>query len=214
MAGRKTPHATAADTSAAVDACIAKLVHPHKDAVVLLRETILAADPSIAEGVKWNAPSFRTHEYFATMHLRAKTGLSLILHLGAKTRALPAGGLAIDDPDGLLAWLGRDRAQVAFADAADVRKRTRAAVAAPPVDRVRLNRLPARASAAAGGKHHRVDAPQQARAMTPPFHPRRTTGIGAGHGFSATLCARSSRMVPDACPSPRRCSSPSPPTCC
>jgi hypothetical protein len=129
MATKKTPtsrHSTSTDTTAAIDALVAKLEHPHKDAIVLLRKAILASDPAIAEGVKWNAPSFRTHEYFATMHLRAKTGLSLILHLGAKARALPAGGLAIDDPDSLLAWLGKDRAQVAFADAADVRKRTRA----------------------------------------------------------------------------------------
>ena len=110
-------------TSAAVDALMAGLVHPHKDAIESLRRCILAADPSIAEGVKWNAPSFRTHEYFATVHLRAKTGIALILHLGAKARALPTGRLAIDDPDAMLHWLAPDRAQLLFADADDVRRR-------------------------------------------------------------------------------------------
>ncbi len=36
----------------------------------------------------------------------------MILHLGAKARALPEGGIAVDDPEGLLKWLGQDRAMV------------------------------------------------------------------------------------------------------
>ncbi|TYT26428.1 DUF1801 domain-containing protein [Luteimonas viscosa] len=122
---RSTPtrHATAADTRAAVDALMATLAHPYKPGIEALREAILAVDPAIAEGVKWNAPSFRTGEYFATFHLRAKTGIVLILHLGAKARVLPGDGLAIDDPEGLLAWLGKDRAQVVFAYDADARRR-------------------------------------------------------------------------------------------
>ena len=118
-----TRHATAADTSAAVDALMARLEHPHKAGIEALRRAILAVDPAVAEGVKWNAPSFRTHEYFATFHLRAKRGIVLILHLGAKARELPADGLRIDDPNDLLAWLGRDRAQVAFDDDAGARAR-------------------------------------------------------------------------------------------
>lgn len=102
---------------------MARLAHPHKAAIEALRAVILATDTSIAEGVKWNAPSFRTHEYFATVHLRGTPGIHLILHLGARARTLPAGGLSIDDPDGLLHWLAPDRAQVAFADEADVRRR-------------------------------------------------------------------------------------------
>jgi hypothetical protein len=120
MATTKTRHATAADTSAAVDAFMAALDDPRKLQVQALREAILAVDPAVAEGIKWNAPSFRTHEYFATFHLRGKPGLMLILHLGAKARALPEGGLGIDDPERLLTWLGKDRAQVVFADATAV----------------------------------------------------------------------------------------------
>jgi hypothetical protein len=102
----------AADTTKAVDDFMAKLDHPHKRDIETLRKLVLAVDPSIGEGVKWNAPSFRTTEYFATTHLRARTGIGVILHLGAKARALPKGGLAIDDPEGLLKWLGPDRAMV------------------------------------------------------------------------------------------------------
>ena len=125
MATEKAPtrHAGAADTRAAVDALMARLAHPHADAVEALRRAVLAVDPAIAEGVKWNAPSFRTHEYFATVRLRATAGIGLILHLGARARALPPGGLAIADPAGLLRWLAADRALVPFADADDVRRR-------------------------------------------------------------------------------------------
>lgn len=119
-----TRHAGAADTSAAVDALMATLQHPHKSGIEALRKAILAADPAIAEGVKWNAPSFRTDTYFATVHLRAKQGIALILHLGAKARALPAGGLGIDDAEGRLQWLAKDRAMIVFTDAKTVREDT------------------------------------------------------------------------------------------
>lgn len=110
-----TAHRTAADTPEAVDAFMTSLDHPRKADIERLREIVLGADPSVAEGIKWNAPSWRTGEYFATTHLRAKCGLALILHLGAKVRELPAGGVVIDDPAGLLHWLGKDRASIDFA---------------------------------------------------------------------------------------------------
>jgi hypothetical protein len=113
------PKPTPADTAQAVDRFMAALEHPHKPEIEALRQGICAVDPSIAEGVKWNAPSWRTTDYFATTHLHAKTGFGLILHLGAKARDMPDGRLAIADPGGLLKWLGKDRAQVGFASAAD-----------------------------------------------------------------------------------------------
>ncbi|MCX7564572.1 DUF1801 domain-containing protein [Xanthomonadaceae bacterium XH05] len=114
------PHDTRNDTSEAVDALMAGLTHPHHAGIQALRRCLAAADPSIREGVKWNAPSWRTHEYFATTHLRSKQGFGLILHRGAKVKALPEGGLAIADPQGLLKWLAADRAMVEFSDEADL----------------------------------------------------------------------------------------------
>jgi hypothetical protein len=102
------------------------LEHPFKAEINKLRRAILAADPSVAEGIKWNSPSFRTSEYFATTNLRAKAGIGLILHLGAKVRELPGGGIKIDDPDGLLKWLGKDRAMVEFATRKELEQKTRA----------------------------------------------------------------------------------------
>lgn len=113
-------------TEPSVDDFLATLDHPHKDAVVALRKLILAADPAVSDGVKWNAPSYKTSEFFATTHLRAKTGVGIVLHRGAKARALPAGGMGVDDPQDLLRWLDADRAIVEFADAADVKAKAKA----------------------------------------------------------------------------------------
>lgn len=114
------PTKRSASASESVDAFLAALDHPFKPEVLALRQIILGADPGIAEGIKWNAPSFRTSEYFATMHLRAKDGVQVILHLGAKTRDTSTSGVAIDDPESLLEWLAKDRASVKFRELKDV----------------------------------------------------------------------------------------------
>lgn len=51
----------------------------------------------------------------------AKRGIGLVLHLGAKVRD-PAG-MAIDDPEHLLGWLGPDRAMPTFTDRAELEAR-------------------------------------------------------------------------------------------
>lgn len=112
-------HTTPADTTEAVDALLKTLTHPHKTELQALRAGILEADPTIEEGVKWNSPSFRTHEYFATLNLRKKDGLSVILHLGAKVRGKDAPEIKVEDPTKLLKWLAPDRALVRFADKND-----------------------------------------------------------------------------------------------
>jgi hypothetical protein len=116
-------HQTAADSTAAVDELMNGLVHPQKATIEALREVMLSTDPSMREGVKWNAPSFRTGEYFATVHLRAKAGVVVILHFGAKAREVAAGKATIADPDGLLTWLAKDRASVTFADGVDLARK-------------------------------------------------------------------------------------------
>lgn len=109
----------AADTTEAVDQFMAKLDHPHKDAVQMIRRIMREADPAIAEGVKWNAPSFRTTGYFATTQLRTKDGIGIVMHLGAKVREVPA--FQLEDPQGLLKWLAKDRALMSFAGIEDVK---------------------------------------------------------------------------------------------
>jgi hypothetical protein len=111
-----------------VETFLASLEHPFKQEILALRRMILGADPSIAEGIKWNAPSFRTSEYFATFQLRAKDGVQVILHLGAKKRDTATTGIGVADPEGLLEWLAKDRASVRFQDLKDIDARRAAFV--------------------------------------------------------------------------------------
>lgn len=102
---------TKAKPPASVDALMAALDHPLKRELESVRRAILAASPKIEDGVKWNAPSFHIGgAYFATLNLRAKDEVQVILHLGAKTRP-DLEPFTIADPSRLLIWLAPDRAQ-------------------------------------------------------------------------------------------------------
>lgn len=80
-----------------------------------VRKLILEASSSIEEGIKWNAPSFRTSEWFATFHLRDPNKVAIVFHLGAKkretTQRIPVGA-----PDGMVEWLAPDRCMVTVDD--------------------------------------------------------------------------------------------------
>ena len=111
-------------TDANVMAFMRELDHPLKREIEAVRQIILGVSPAIREGIKWNAPSFRTTEYFATVNLRAKSGEArvwLILHTGAKVKKTATTGMKIADPVGLLQWLAKDRCLVTFADSKDIR---------------------------------------------------------------------------------------------
>jgi hypothetical protein len=91
-----------------VDAFLSGLDHPLKADIAAVRKIVLGADALIEEGVKWNSVSFRTADWFATVNLRSKDVIQLVLHTGAKVKDNPK--LEIADPDGLLLWLAKDRA--------------------------------------------------------------------------------------------------------
>ena len=125
------PKAVASQADAGVAAFLAKLDHPLKPCITALRKIILGVSPEIVEEIKWNSPSFRTVDHFATMNLHGKgdsTRLLLILHTGAKAKNKVMQG-AIPDPKGLLQWLAQDRAMIAFADAGDLKAKTRPLIA-------------------------------------------------------------------------------------
>lgn len=115
--------------AAAVDAFMERLEHPRKAEIAALRAIILSADPRIAEGVKWNAPSFALADHFATLKLRPEATVQVVLHTGARVRPNPTA-MRIDDPAGLLAWATPDRAVVTFADMAAIQAGQAAFVAA------------------------------------------------------------------------------------
>lgn len=88
---------------------------PRKAALERLRAIVLGADRSIAEGIKWKSPSFRTTDWFATINTHGPHSIRLVLHFGAKVKATAEIGVAVADPKGLLKWLAKDRALVEFA---------------------------------------------------------------------------------------------------
>jgi hypothetical protein len=99
-----------------VDAYMAALEHPLRDGVVRLRAAIVAAEPDLVEGVKWNAPSFSYGgEDRITFRLAPRGQLQLVLHRGSAVRE-DSDGFRFDDPSGLLVWRAPDRAVLDFPD--------------------------------------------------------------------------------------------------
>jgi hypothetical protein len=101
----------------AVNDFMADLDHPLKDEIETVRRIIRGANAAIKEEIKWNAPSFRTTEFFATLHLRARDKIQIVFHLGAKARD-DAPSMTIADPGGLMKWLAKDRCLVTVRDVA------------------------------------------------------------------------------------------------
>ncbi|MBL8009594.1 MAG: DUF1801 domain-containing protein [Flavobacteriales bacterium] len=94
--------------------------HPLRKEIDALRALILGVDPAIEEGVKWNTASFRTTGWFATLNgPRHVKQPMIILHAGARAKGIVLKD-RIPDPVGLLTWMGNDRAQVVFKDAAHI----------------------------------------------------------------------------------------------
>ena len=112
--------ASAPQTDPAVAALLKTLKHPLKKEIEAVRLIILAASPTIREGIKWNAPSFRTADWFATVNLRSTKSVEVILHAGAKMKESATKGPKIADPRGLLKWLAADRALASLGAGADI----------------------------------------------------------------------------------------------
>lgn len=92
--------------------------HPQRAVIDAMRAIIAHAVPRASESIKWNAPSFALAEHFATFHLRAKAGVHLVLHLGAKPQRALDMREALGIEAAFLEWKGPDRAVVAVRDAA------------------------------------------------------------------------------------------------
>jgi hypothetical protein len=102
---------------------IRELDHPLKMDIENVRQIILNVDPRISEAIKWNAPSFRTTDFFATFNLRSRECVQLIFHTGAKVKATATMGISISDPAGLLKWLAKDRCLVRLGVGKDIQTR-------------------------------------------------------------------------------------------
>jgi hypothetical protein len=103
-----------------VDGYLATLEHPHKSGIESLRKMILALKPGISEEIKWNAPSFKLEDHFATFKLHPPRNIQLVLHTGAKAKS-NAKTFVIEDPEGLLKWPARDRSLLTLESTAALR---------------------------------------------------------------------------------------------
>jgi hypothetical protein len=104
-----------------VETYMRELNHPYKHEMQALRKIILGVDAKITEEIKWNAPSFALGQHFLTFNGWAKDYVQLIFHHGAKKAA--GRGKPIDDPNGLLEWLAKDRASIRFDSMKEVRSK-------------------------------------------------------------------------------------------
>ena len=126
MPSRRPDDLGASGGSAEVEAWLAKLDHPMKPVLRAVRKVILSSDPSIREGIKWNAPSFRLEDWFATTGVQRPDFVRIVFHLGAKVKDDSTKGLAIDDPGGLLEWHAKERASVRLSSVKDVKAKEKA----------------------------------------------------------------------------------------
>ena len=87
--------------------------------ITILRQAILAADPSIVENEKWNSPNF-TYDGVdrVTLRIHPKGGVQVIFHRGAKQR-VDVDSFHFDDPTGLLDWPAPDRGVLSIANDAE-----------------------------------------------------------------------------------------------
>jgi hypothetical protein len=120
----RAPRAATATQPAAVDAFVAKLRHPLEAEITVLRKLLRGADRRVVEEIKWNAPSYKLAEHFATFNLRKRDAIQIVFHTGAKRKAT-AKAPQIDDPQSLLQWLAKDRALVTLR-ATDVKPKSAA----------------------------------------------------------------------------------------
>ena len=112
---RRTPRSTPPSN---VDALLDASPHPQRPVIDAMRAIIARAVPGAVESVKWNAPSFATVEHFATFNLRAKTGVQLVLHRGARPKQVIDMHDVLGEDAPLLEWKGPDRALLTVRDTA------------------------------------------------------------------------------------------------
>lgn len=106
---KKAPASGKARKEDDVDGFFATFEHPLRKEYADVRKIVIGADKTISEGVKWNSVSFRTSDYFATVNLRSRDAVQLVLHRGATSKS-GSKTMEISDPRGLLKWLSSDRA--------------------------------------------------------------------------------------------------------
>ncbi|MBA3723579.1 MAG: DUF1801 domain-containing protein [Candidatus Levybacteria bacterium] len=102
-----------------VNEFIKTLNHPFKTEIIKVREIILHTDEQVSEHIKWNAPSFGYNgDDRITFRLHPPKDIQLIFHRGAKVK--DNSDFIFEDTSGLMHWVTKDRATVAFKNMVDI----------------------------------------------------------------------------------------------
>jgi hypothetical protein len=117
-AKRAAGTADVAAASAEVDAWLARLPAPLRPQIDAIRAVFHALSPAVAEEIKWNTPSFRAGDDFATLHLRDPARPMVVFHTGVKGTGAVLRG-RIDEPPGRIDWRAPDRCLFKLGPAAD-----------------------------------------------------------------------------------------------
>lgn len=99
-----------------VDAFLASKSHPLAAEIAEVRALVLGVSPTIREAIKWSSVSFRNErDFFATVHLRARDTVQIVLFTGVKRKATAETGVPVEDPSGIIErWLAKDRCLVSL----------------------------------------------------------------------------------------------------
>lgn len=104
----------------AVTAFLNHQPHPLRAEIELLRACTLAAEPTLAESIKWNGPNYSlNNQDRITMKIQPPKNIQLIFHRGAKKQQQPATRLIAPAPE-LLVWKENDRAIATFKTCAEI----------------------------------------------------------------------------------------------
>lgn len=91
--------------------------------VEAIRHDVVAIK-GVDAGVKWNSVSFRVGEvWFATVNVRAKEGMLLVLHAGAKGKSDIKSQVGELKGAADLKWLGVERAVLGVESASDWKRK-------------------------------------------------------------------------------------------
>lgn len=93
-----------------VEQLLSLLDHPDIDLINQMRRLINEAAPDLAEGVKWNAPSYALNgNDIITFNFRNYGSVSLIFHTGPKGKDTKTGQHLFEDASGLAEWVADKR---------------------------------------------------------------------------------------------------------
>lgn len=94
--------------------------------IMLVRELIFGAEPSLQETLKWNAPNY-THnaEDRVTFNVMNKQEIvKVIIHMGASKKEDKSGKPILDDVSGMVAWNSDIRGTISFESFEDIQTKS------------------------------------------------------------------------------------------